>query len=202
MGGDGQLPYSDAIGPHRPYLLDSSMGMVSSLGLAYGDGATLATWEIDNRVVYVRVRNPRAFQPTHGYIWSGAASVGARFDVGWYLPGGERFGSLSLQRQASTGATEPTVNNGIQLAPLIGASQQAVVPAGEVILAMMYTEGFEQVGFRTFPSWPPLNALLQFGQDGFVAGFLLASPRVPGPADTPGGDVNNCPVFGLCSLLV
>lgn len=195
---DGSHPYADQIGPHRPYVLDSFAGVMPALGFGATNLPSVAAFStLTNRVLFVTVRNPRPFQPTHAYVWNGG-SVSGNLSIGVY----ERIGFVgnpaigALKKIVSTGSVAQAGDDTVQTIPITSP----VLPAGEVILAMEFDNTVGQVGHRVAAAADLVyfNQLLGLGL--FNASAFPLSDSYVG-IQSPTTWPSAMPIFGVAQLL-
>ncbi|HET6494998.1 MAG TPA: hypothetical protein VFH61_06500 [Thermoleophilia bacterium] len=133
-GSDGRHPYADTIGMHRPLVLDSCAEFISGGFTEFNATVSDANWPATNRAKFMRIRNPRAFMPTHGYV-----AIGTNGADNWCVAVyKERFnGSIgTLVRVGTTGAIGGTTGIQFAFAPIV---MDEPLDQGEYILALQIT---------------------------------------------------------------
>lgn len=182
--------WGEVVGKHRPNVLDSAAGLLSRFGWDFTEGANeIDQWGTTNRAFLMRVRNPRPFQPTHAYIWNGSVVAG-NFDIGVYQPDG-----TALTRLLSVGSNAQTGTSVLQQVAIASAP---VLPAGDLVLALVCTDVTARTGRKDLPTNPTAYIERLIGMAQVESAFPLPT-SITGHTSPTG--FTEIPIFGVAARL-
>lgn len=130
-------PYEDLVGPHRVGVLDAACEFITQGGTDFAETPTTTSWGLTRLAKFVRLRNPREFEPTHAYIGIGAAGLGGNWCVAVYKEETAAPSVRQIRRIGTTGTVAGISGPSIAFGAL---TMTEPLVTGEYIIGMQLDE--------------------------------------------------------------